>query len=860
MTPRRTRGLAAALLPSLSLAACSSTPSAAVDAGPGRAADAAIDRPAAPTAARCSRVDPLEPGAEPPAVRLSAPVTITRDAMGIPHIEGQTDEDVMFAAGYTQAVDRMFQMDVVRRTARGRAAAVLGRDKLPQDQLIRLMAVPHWGRESARRVAREHPATHRLITAWVVGVNRRVDEINSGAVPRPPGFRPSEFDFAPERWTTDDPYVVGRLQLFRNANQLDYDVLSTINRRYVPAAAGLPLITSVSGAFIVPPDERPAAGAQARRAPADAGRRLAGFLDAMAPLARGASNNWGVAGRHTASGRPLVAGDPHQPYQSPNVFWAHHMRSAAPGGLDVAGFAFAGAPFVNLGHNRRVAWTATTAYPDMMDLFDVAAGDGTITLGGAALSVAVCHERIAVRGGDAVDYAIEEVPGVGVLLPTTLAPLPLVDEGHRVLFRWTGFRATEEADVFHALNRADDVAAFDAAVRRMEIGAFNFIFADARDIAYRSRVLLPDRGDPRTLGAPYALLDGASERAQWTGRLLGDDRQPHSRGGARGFVASANNDPFGFTSNGRVDDDAWYYGVWFDPGTRAARIERELARLTAAGGVTAAQMQRLQLDTYNTLADDVVPALTEAMGRVETDPALAMYRGDASLAALHARLAAWDRRMDRASPDPVVYEAFQHFFARQVLADDLELMFDAVLSREPVYIMKLLALVVTGRSPMSAQYLQQGRDVLALRALAQTRDWLTTRFGGPEPSRYTWGAFHTSRPQTLFTPSGPFAVAASPSDGSIGTVNVAQAQFFDGATPRETMESHAAPGYRMVVGFGEDGTPAATINFPRGNSGDPGSPDFASTQADWDAGTYRALPFTRAAVEAAMRDRATLMP
>ncbi|TAK26866.1 MAG: penicillin acylase family protein [Myxococcaceae bacterium] len=856
MRHRRAALIAAALLPVTACLGCSADPSPA-------AADAATDRPrvGAPvvTPARCSRLEPLEPGADAPTVRLSAPVTITRDAMGIPHIEGQTDEDVMYAAGYTQAVDRMFQMDLVRRTARGRSAAVLGRDKLAQDQLIRLMAVPHWGRESARRVAREHPETHRLITAWVAGVNRRVDEINRGDVPRPPGFRATEFDFAPERWTTDDPYVIGRLQLFRNANQLDYDILATINRRYVPGAAALPLITPVGGGFIVPPDERPPA-AQARRAPRDAGRRLAGFIDAMRPFARGASNNWGVAGRHSANGRPIIAGDPHQPYQSPSVFWAHHMRSAAPGGLDVVGFAFAGAPFVNLGHNRHVAWTATTAYPDTMDLFDVTVGDGTVLLGGVELPVATCAEHIAVRGAAPVEYAIEDVPGVGVLLPATLAPLPLVEADHRVLFRWTGFRATEEADVFHAFNRAVDVAGFDAAVRRMEIGSFNFIFADARDVAFRSRVLVPDRGAPRDLGAPFALLDGADPRAQWTGRLLGDDRQPSSRGGARGFLCSANNDPFGFTANGRVDDDPWYYGAWFDPGTRAARIERELGRLTAAGGVTVAQMQRLQLDTYNTLADDIVPVLSAAMGRLGADPALAAYRGDERLAALHAQLTAWDRRMDRGAAAPVVYEAFQHFFARQVLADDLDVMFDAVISREPVYIMKMLALVVTGRSPMTAQYLQQGRDVLALRALAQTRDWLTARFGGTDAARYTWGSFHTSRPQTLFSPEGPFAVAAAPSDGSIGTVNVAQGQFFNGAAVRDTMESHNAPGYRMVVGFDADGTPRATLNFPRGNSGDPASPDYANAQPDWDTGTYRPLPFDRPSIDAAMRDRTTLMP
>jgi penicillin amidase len=394
----------------------------------------------------------------------------------------------------------------------------------------------------------------------------------------------------------------------------------------------------------------------------------------------------------------------------------------------------------------------------------------------------------------------------------------------------------------------------------MEIGSFNFVFADARDIALRSRVLVPDRGDPRTLGAPYALLDGASARNQWTGALLGDERQPSSRGGARGFLCSANNDPFGFTGNGRVDDDPWYYGVWFDPGTRAARIERELTRLTGAGGVTVAQMQQLQLDTYNTLADDVLPSLAEAVAHAATDPALAMYANDAELASLQARLAAWNRRMDRASPEPVVYEAFQHFYARQVLADDLDVMFDAILSREPIYIMKLLAMVVSGRTPMASRYLQPGRDVLALRALAQTRAWLVSRFGGAEASRYTWGAFHTTRPVPLFSMEGPFAVAPEAADGSIGTVNVSQAQFFDGTTPRMTMESHAAPAYRMVIGFGEDGTPTATMNFPRGNSGDPTSPDWSNAQADWSGGTYQPLAFERAAVDAAMRERTTLTP
>lgn len=852
---------AVTLAPVLVLLGCPSDPA------PANTADAAVDAPRAdasrsdvPVITQCTRTAALEPDATSPAVTLGAPVTITRDALGIPHIEGQTDEDVMYGAGYAQAVDRMFQMEVIRRTARGRAAEVLGRPKLAQDQLIRLVGVPHWGHQSALRVAQEHPGTHRLITAWVAGVNRRVDEINAGTVTRPPGFRATEFDFAPSRWSTDDPYLIGRLQLFRNASQIDYDVLSTIARRYVPNAANLPLMNSLAGAFIVPPDERPAPPVRAQRLPADAGARLAAFLRRTEPIRGGASNNWAVAGRHTANGRPLIAGDPHQPLLSPTVFWAHHMRSAAPGGLDVVGFAFAGAPFVNLGHNRRVAWTATSAYPDAMDLFEVPLGTNSVTLGGETHPVVPCRERVAVRGGDAVDYTVEEVPGLGVLLPEDLAPLPLTEKGSRVLLRWAGDRPTVEADVFLAFNRATDVAAFDAAVRRMEIGSFNFISADARDISYRSRVLIPDRGDTRTVGAPYALLDGTNARNLWTGSFLSDDQQPHSAGGARGFLSSANNDPFGFTSNGRVDDDPWYYGVWFDPGSRAGRIESELVRLTAAGNVTPEQMQRLQLDTHNAFADELLPSLAEAVAHAPTNPALSTYASDARLPALAAQLAAWDRRMDRAASAPVVYEAFAHFYARQVLADDLDVMFDPIVSRAPVYVMKLLSLVVNGRSPMAERYLQGGRDLLALRALTQAADWLASRFGGVEPTRYTWGAFHTSRPTTLFSPEGPFAVTAAPADGSIGTVNVSDAEFFNGTAVRNTMESNDGPAYRMVVGFNADGTPAATVNFPRGNSGDPASPFYANTQADWDRGAYQPIPFERAAVDAAMRERTTLMP
>jgi len=874
------RFLGGGLLVALSLSAsgCGGGSSNATDAGldvPSRDTGTVVDA-VADTATdgasdtRCQRVSGRPAGHS--FARFQGPraaVEVYRDALGVPHLYAANDADLFFASGYLQATDRLFQMELMRRGAAGTLAEVIGPEKLRQDQLVRMVDLPRWGRESADRVQRESPELYALVVAWVAGVNRRVDEVRAGAVPMPPGFRRTEFDFLPELWTPDDPIAVSRLVLYQNANQIEYDILASILRRYVPAGAGLPIFQSLNESFAVPPEFRPQAGGMSLAwpedktwpFPEDAAQRMRAFSEAMAPLRSGGSNNWAVAARHSANGRPLVAGDPHQPLQSPSVFWAQHMNSADQGGsFDVVGFSFVGTPLVQLGHNRHVAWTATTAYPDMMDLFDTEVEAGSARLGNTQHPVQRCVERIAVRGRDAVDYVVEEVPGQGVLLPTDFTPVPLAGAGNRLLLKWTGFAPTNEAAAFTALNRARTVEEFERGVDQMELGAFNFIAADRRDISYRSHVTLPDRGDPRTMLAAYQVLDGNNPRGLWPTQRLPTTRFPAARNPAQGFLSSANNDPFGFTRNGRVDDDPWYFGVWFDPGTRARRIESELTRLVAAGGVTPADMQALQLDTHNGFADELLPTLAAAMERLPTDPALASFRAEADLAMLATTLRTWDRRMDRTSSAAVVYEAWQNFFARRALADDLTLVFDAVMSAEPAYVLKFLALTVNGRFDNAERFLQGGVHALALGALVDTRAWLTERFGGTDPSRYRWDRYHRSRIVPSFSAAGPFATEPVTTDGSVGTVNVSQALFFDGAAPREHHESRSGAVYRMVMSFDDDGTPAAVVNFPRGNSGDPTSPWWSNTQADWQAGVYRTLAFRRDAVMRAAQETLTVRP
>ncbi len=853
------RPCALALMLAGSLAACDGP--LPTDAG---APDAAVSPDAGP---------PPLPAFDPPSHTLSAEVELARDSLGVVHVYAQDDADLMYASGYAQASERLFSMDLARRRALGRRAEVLGPGYVDDDTLVRTVGVERWAIWSADRMRAERPEDFALIVAWTAGVNRRVEEVLAGAAPLPHGFGPGEADYDPEPWAVTDGLAVGRLILFGNANQIEFDLLATILRDFLPETfARVPLMSPLEPAFVMPPEERPDGASMTSHAPPpreglpelppDAARRLRERLFDLvpAPTARFASNNWALDGRHTLDGRPLIAGDPHQGLTSPMLFFMQHLNSAAADGeLDVVGFSFVGTPGVQLGHNARVAWTATTSYPDISDLWEVRATPTSVNVGGASIELSVREESIAVRGGEPVTIRIEEVPGRGVLLPDDLSPVPVARAGRRLLYQWVGFQPTDDGSAFLGLDRAEDLDDFEAAVDTMALGCFNFVGASATGISYRSSMLVPDRGSGALARAHWALLDGDDADSFWDGSYIEQARLPHSRALERGWLASANNDPFGFTADGSTAGDAFYFGVFFDPGTRAARIEGELARLVERGAVAPADMIALQLDTHSVLADQLVPVVEEAWSAVPTDPALAEFRGRADLEALATALQSWDRRLARASSEAVIFDVFTFFATQIALEDDFSLAFSAILGEEAMYMVKWAARALTRAFPRADEVLQEGRDVIVLRALAATATWLERRFGSSAPGSYTWGDHHGTRFGAEW--GGGMDGGWYPNDGGIGTVNVSSASFFDGAgLPVERLESGGGAVYRMVAGFDEDGTPRALVTVSRGNSGDPASSFFDNATEDWIEGRYAPLRFRRADVDADTVESWTLTP
>ncbi len=813
---------------------------------------------------------PIDP--PPESYQLADDVDVVRDSMGMVHIYAKDDDDLFYASGYMQAVDRLFQMDLTRRRAIGRRAEVLGPSYVSDDTIVRVVGIERWAREGALAMRTQRPDDYRLIVAWTAGVNARIDEVRSGAAPLPYGFGQDELNYMPEHWEPSDAFAVGKLILWGNANQLQFDLLATVIRDFLPDAfAKVRLMQPVVDTFVLPTEERPVGGsaimpivaaprAEMPELPPGAAEQLRERLFHLVPsvTATFASNNWALDGRHTENGRPLIAGDPHQPLRSPSLFWMQHLNSADAGGsFDVAGFSFVGTPGVQLGHNRHVAWTATTNYPDISDIWEVRATASTARVGDQDVAIDAHEETIQVAGGDPVTITVEEVPGYGVLLPDDILPIPVARSGRRLLYRWTGFAPTLEASSFIAFDRAETLEDFEAAVDTMETGCFNFVGASADGIAYRSSPLVPDRGDAALTRDYWTMLDGDDAGSFWTGEMLGPDRLPHSRGGGRGWIASANNDPFGFTADGAANDDAWYFGVFFDAGTRSHRIEQRITELTAAGGVTADDMLALQMDTHSVVADLLLPLLEEAWAAVPTDDSLAEFRDRPELETLVTLLTGWDREMRRDEAAPVAFDMLSFFAAKLVLEDDFALVFDAILDEDPMYVIKWAVLALRGEYPRADEVVGPlGVHATLLRALDTTASLLTDRYGGVDETLYRWGDHHGSSFPALW--GERLATPWMPTDGGVGTVNVSSANFLHGGTAAERLESTDGPLYRMVAGFGEDGVPQARVTVARGSSGDPDSPYFGNTTTDWIEGNYRPLLFTRAEVDADSAERLTI--
>lgn len=576
------------------------------------------------------------------------------------------------------------------------------------------------------------------------------------------------------------------------------------------------------------------------------------------------SNSWVVSGSLTASGKPLLANDPHLAPGIPGIWYqmglhCRQVDTACP--FDVAGYTFAGVPGIVIGHNARIAWGFTNLAPDVTDFYLEQVDGDTYLRDGKQVPLALRTETIEVAGGTPVTIqvrstvhgpvlsdVVDGIAAVGGRAPAGSAA-PARGSGYAVSLAWTALQPGHDAQALFALNRATNFAQFRKAALLMDVPAQNMVYADVDGhIGYQApgripirRAGLPDTPVPADGSWP---MPGWNSAFDWAG-YVPVDQLPWVQDPTEGYIVAANQPvvPPGYPVRFTRD---WDYGY------RSQRIRELIAgKVQARQAIQLGDMQQIEADTHNSIAVELVPLL------MRTD-----IGNDEFTRQGRDVLKGWDYTQPSDSAAAAYFNAVWAAMLDITFADEMPE------GTRPNgggrYFEVVRTLLKDPQDPWwddrrTPDVVETQPEVLR-QALKQARLRLTSILG-KDPSRWEWGRLHRLR--LTETPLGDLGLTGvlhpllnqGPIDlgGGSSTVN---ALGWDAASG--TFDVIWGPSMRMIVDLGDfDGSRWVSQT---GVSGHPGHDHYADQFDAWAHDEALVWPFTAAAVKAAADDTLTLHP
>lgn len=511
---------------------------------------------------------------------VSQEVKIYRDSLGIPYIQARTLEDLFFAQGYTQAMDRLWQMDLTRRVVSGRLAEIFGADFLSTDIFLRSLLMHHTARSSIPKLP---PDILNLLNRFTEGVNAYLAE-NRGS--RSPEFLLLGYEM--EDWRVEDTLGIGKYMAWELGGNMMTELFLWAAYNQLPEDLALALFpTSVEeGPTIIPGKEEISRGGQ---------EGVLSLLKQISSLCTGVpgqelgSNNWVVGGEMTASSSPLLANDMHLGMGIPSIWY--QTRLEIPGELTLRGVIFPGIPGIIVGMNDHLSWGVTNVGPDVQDLYRERRHPQDPYLfqyNGTWKRAEVLTESFYVKG--------QEEPIEEEIIITHNGPI-LYQEDEIFSLRWTAHDYTQEIEAVIYFSQARDWDDFKAALEYFHVPAQNFVMADREgNIAYRANGRIPIRRE----GEGLIPAPGWDPDYQWQGYIPYEEL-PTLYNPREGFISTANN---------RVTplDYPYFLSHEWAPPYRGASIQEQLL---GKRDLTVEDMKALQCNTQNLQARALLPLLKE---------------------------------------------------------------------------------------------------------------------------------------------------------------------------------------------------------------------------------------------------------
>lgn len=805
---------------------------------------------------------------------LTADVTVTRDAHGVPTIEATTAPDLFRAQGYVDAQDRFFLMDYRRHVTAGRLSELVGKneDALAADKVVRTMGWRHVAEQEWELL---RPQTQEALQAYADGVNAYLATHSTGQLALEYVVLGLQVDVAdPEPWDPIDSLAwlkamawdlrsnyddeLERAMLYRSVG--DVERVDELFPAY-PEARNLPILptaeatatqTALEGASV------PLMDPQLQAAIAATDRALAAIPELVGTDEGTGSNSWVVSGEHTESGSPLLANDPHLSISAPGIWSQVGLRcapvtDACP--YDVAGFSFAGMPGVIIGHNGKLAWGLTNLGPDVTDFFLERVTEAGQEVDGGTVPVQVREETIKVNGGADVPLTVRTTTH-GPILSDVLDTLDAVRRAptstgtpgvrYEIALAWTALRPGTTADAILMFDTAQDADDIRAAARSFQVPAQNIVFATTDGhIGYQAPGLVPTRADVEGTVPSDGTWPrpGWDSRYDWTGWVPAS-QMPRALDPAEGFIVAANQavTPAG---TGPFLTTDWDYGY------RSQRIRDLLSEQIATGQkVTVASTTALQMDQHSPYADVLVPELL----RVHLAPG---FDSDGQ-----RLLRDWDGTMSEDSPAAAYFAAVWNNILQLAFADDLPVGHGP--NGDSRWLEVMRTIIDKPDSPWwddrSTPGIVEGRDDVLSRAMVTARRELTAQIGS-RPDDWRWGKLHVAAPEhPILGGDGIPALVRQrfnpPARGVGGGASIVDATAWDPSSGSYAVT--AAPSMRMVVDLG-DLDSSTWVNLT-GTSGHPASSHYADQFAAWASGETFPWPFSAAATSADADATLTLRP
>lgn len=742
---------------------------------------------------------------------LQQSVRVQRDRWGVAHIYAQNEHDLFFAQGFVVAQDRLFQMELWKRSGEGRLAEILGPAFVQRDVNARLL---RYRGDMDAEYKSYAPDTKEILDAFTAGINAYIEETQK---PGGSGL-PLEFQlagFKPEPWKPED--CLNRLAAY----SMTGNGVSELQHAQLVELVGA---EKASELFEFDPAVKldPAPGVDfAGLSP----KLLENLVGSDVPLhfpeapVQG-SNNWTVSGSLTATGKPLLANDPHRVIAEPSLRYIVHL--VAPG-WNVIGAGEPGLPGVAVGHNENIAWGFTIFGLDQQDLYL------------AQLNPANPEEYKTEHGWERMKVETETIPvRGGAPVPVKLrftrhGPVLWQDAKRALTLRWVGAEPGTAGYLGSlSVDRAKNWQQFEQSMARWKVPSENIVYAD-RDgnIGEHSTGLAPLR--KTWTGLLPVPEDGGYE---WSG-FVPNSELPHSYNPASGFVASANHKMI-------PEDYPYAVGFQWAPPERFQRISEILSGAAKnARKLRLEDMEDLQNDVISLPARELLSLLKKAAGKTPSASAKLLLDWDCAVAADSSAATLyeyWVGELRDAVTQRIVPAGAQKVVGKLSLQ-------------------RTIQELAHPRVALFGKDAEAARDRLLLQTLGAGEQKLTAKLG-PDPKNWAWGRLHRVsfiHPVAGVSPGAAALFGRGPASRP-GDGNTVDATYFGGGSFNQL----AGASYREIFDL-NDWDNAVGVNVP-GQSGQPDSAHYDDLLPLWLQGKYFPLRYTKPAVDRETTDLLELRP